>query len=406
MSIYIIGMGMGTPGTLTSDAQRALAEADMLIGAARLINALPAQYKGARTISVRIDELAELIKSNGGRSICVLMSGDTGFYSGTQSLLNKIGSDGVVVLPGVSSVQFFASRLCRPWQNWKLVSAHGKTVDAVRIVCENAEAFFLTGGELTVSAICAQLTAAGFGGLTVSAGEKLGSDEQRVMTDTAAALAAADFDDLSVLLVDNPSPRRLASCGFPDSEFIRGGTPMTKSAVRSVILSRLNLHDTDIVYDVGAGTGSVSVEAALLARGGHVYAFECEEEGCRLIEKNAWRFGVSNISVISSEAPKSFAGLPAPDTVFIGGSNGALVDIVSAVLQKNKAARLVISAVTLETLSQASALMARLPVGDVEILQLSVSQAKPVGTYHLMTAHNPIFILSATGTPETANERG
>ena len=403
MSIHVIGMGMGSPGTLTSDAQNALHKADILIGAARLVDALPDHYKGERIKSVRTDEIAGLIKTSPGKNICVLMSGDTGFYSGSQSLISRLGDVDSVVLPGISSVQFFASRLRRPWQNWKLVSAHGKSVDAVRMARENAETFFLTGGELTVSSICTQLTAAGFGGLTVSAGQKLGSDDEFVVTDTAAVLAAADLDDLSVLLVDNPRPRRLVSYGFPDNEFIRGGTPMTKSAVRSVILSRLNLHDTDIIYDVGAGTGSVSVEAALLARKGHVYAFEREPEGCRLIEENAAKFGVTNISVVSGEAPESLSGLPAPDAVFIGGSGGGLEDIVSAILKKNALTRLVISAVTLETLSQASALMARLSVRDTEILQLSVSQAKPVGAYHLMTALNPIFILSATGTPETGN---
>ncbi len=403
MSIHVIGMGMGSPGSLTSDAQNALHKADILIGAARLVDALPDHYKGERIKSVRTDEIAGLIEASPGKNICVLMSGDTGFYSGSQSLISRLGDVDSVVFPGISSVQFFASKLRRPWQNWKLVSAHGKSVDAVRMVRENAETFFLTGGELTVRAICAQLTDAGFGGLTVSAGQKLGGDDELVVTDTAAVLAAADLDDLSVLLVDNPHPRRLVSCGFPDSAFIRGGTPMTKSAVRSVILSRLNLHDTDIVYDVGAGTGSVSVEAALLARKGHVYAFEREPEGCRLIEENAAKFGVSNISVVSGEAPESLSGLPAPDAVFIGGSGGGLEDIVSAILKKNALARLVISAVTLETLSQASALMSRLSVSDTEILQLSVSQAKPVGAYHLMTALNPIFILSATGTPETGN---
>jgi precorrin-6Y C5,15-methyltransferase (decarboxylating) CbiT subunit len=120
---------------------------------------------------------------------------------------------------------------------------------------------------------------------------------------------------------------------------------MTKSEVRSVVLSKLRLRENDIVYDIGAGTGSVSVEAALIARSGHVYAFEREAEGCRLIRENALKLGASNLTVIEGSVPDTLNGLPVPDAVFIGGSGGSLDEIGESLLHSNPRLRLVVSAV-------------------------------------------------------------
>ncbi len=399
MSICIVGTGMGSPGTLTAEALKAIEKADAVIGADRLISSLPDSCRAAKHVCVDPDEIKGHISRHPDKSVCVLMSGDTGFYSGTKRLLEKIGAADVRVLPGISSIQYFAALLKRPWQDWKLVSAHGKNVGAAGIVRENSETFFLTGGDLGVRAICAQLTAAGLGGLSVTVGENLGGDNERIKTSPADMLTRSGSDELAVMLVDNPQPGRLVSCGFPDDAFIRGATPMTKSEVRSVILSKLRLCGTDVVYDVGAGTGSVSVESALLARKGRVYSFERTEEGRRLIGENADKFGVPNIRVVSGEAPASFADLPAPDASFIGGSGGSLKKILDTLLAKNPHMRFVISAVALETLSEAAGLLKNLPVCHTEIVQVAVSRARFLGDYHLMTACNPVYILSAEGRP-------
>ena len=396
MSIHIIGMGMGSPGTLTTEAHATLEAADVVIGAERLLAALPPSCGAQKIAAVSADEILRHIDAAASQAVAVLMSGDTGFYSGASRLIARLGTH-AAVLPGLSSVSYFAARLLRPWQDWKLVSAHGKQLDAAGLVSGSGETFFLTGGELTVRALCARLVEAGLGGLRVTVGENLGAGSERVKTGTAGELALSDHDMLAVMLVDNPNPGQLVSCGIPDDMFLRGGTPMTKSEVRSVILSKLRLRDSDTVYDVGAGTGSVSVEAALLVNRGTVYAFEREPEGCRLIGENAAKFGVSNLTVIAGEAPGSFSGLPAPDAVFIGGSGGGLREIMDDVLRRNPRARLVISAVTLETLSEAAALFSALPVRDTEVVQLSVSRARLMGSHRLLTAQNPVFLLSGTG---------
>ena len=408
MNIYLIGMGMGDAGTLTGEAKEAILKAEVVIGARRLLAALPEGCPGKRYAAVDPAEIVRLLGSKAqAAKTCILLSGDTGFFSGAKRLLPQLKGFKVKILPGISSVQYFAAKLGRPWQNWKLVSAHGKKCDAPSLVRSHAETFFLTGGRWTVPVLCKQLEDAGLGGCAVTIGWNLGSLRERIEPGTAGGLArkGAAGNELAVMLVDNPLPRRAVSCGLPDDVFRRGSLPMTKSEVRCVILSKLRLCANDIVYDVGAGTGSVSVEAALLAGSGHVYAIEREPEGCRLIRENAHKLGAFNLTCIEGEAPAVLAGLPAPDAAFIGGSGGRLVEILEQLLRLNPAVRLVLSAITLETLSAAKTAFSRLLLRDVEIVQLAVSRAAQRGGYHLMTAQNPVFILSGAGGQESGDHR-
>ncbi len=179
-----------------------------------------------------------------------------------------------------------------------------------------------------------------------------------------------------------------------DSDFNRGDIPMTKSEIRAVALSKLDLNPNDTVYDIGAGTGSVSVEAARYVRYGHVYAFEETEEGCDLIRANAEKFGTGNITVIPGHAPETFAHLPAPDCAFIGGSRGGMKEIAEALLRVNPDVRIVADIVTLETLTRALRAFSDLSL-ETEVVCVSVSRAEPVGSYHMMKALNPVYILSA-----------
>lgn len=398
MQIYIISTGMGVADTLTEAAKKAVSAAEMVIGARRLVEAVAKICGGKTCVAVEPTEILRLIEAHSQfTSVCVLMSGDAGFYSGAKRLLPLLAGYNVKVLPGISSVQYFAAKLMRPWQDWRLVSAHGNTCDAAGIVCGSPETFFLTGGKGKVQSLCLELKDAGLGACRVTVGVNLGSACEDIKTGTAAELAQLGHEELAVMLVENPSPRQVA-WGLPDNVFRRGNVPMTKSEVRSVILSKLRLRESDVVYDVGAGTGSVSVEGALLVRNGHVYAIEREPEGCRLIKENAKRLGAFNLTCIAGEAPEVFQGLPVPHAAFVGGSSGRLTEILERLLQINPSLRLVVSAVTLETLAEATAEFSRLSLRDVEIVQLSVSRAKTEGAYHLMRAQNPVFIISGVGS--------
>lgn len=179
-----------------------------------------------------------------------------------------------------------------------------------------------------------------------------------------------------------------------DEWFIRGEIPMTKSEVRAVSVSKLELHRNHIVYDIGAGTGSVSVETALLVPEGHVYAFEQKEEGCALILANAKKAGLKNLTVVPGKAPQSLSGYPAPDRVFLGGSSGNMEEILDFVTRLNPNVQIVINVIALESLSQAMAWFQK-KEREPEVVSLQVSRAAKRGPYHMMQAQNPIYILTA-----------
>lgn len=395
MNVTLIGMGSGQPENLTLQGLAALRQADLILGARRLLAVLPAGCTENRAAAYRPDEVAELLQTSGAENAVLVYSGDTGFYSGASSMMEKLEALGVRarVLPGLSSIQLLAAALGRPWQGWNLVSAHGRTCDPVAECMQGRPTFFLTGGSEDPATLCAQLAAEGFGDVQGVVGQCLGTPEEKLFRDSVKELAAGRFNSLSVLLVEAAEvlPRRAP--GLPDEAFERGDVPMTKQEVRAAVLAKLAVRPEDILWDVGAGTGSVSVELALAAPRGRVYAVECRPEGCALIKANREKFRTRNLVLVEGLAPAALLDLPAPDAVFIGGSKGSLAAIVDAALDKNPDARICVSAIALETLSAAvAALTAK--GRTVQVSQIAVSRAKAVGGLHLMMAQNPIYLIT------------
>lgn len=395
MNVTLIGMGSGQPENLTLQGLAALRQADLILGARRLLAVLPAGCTENRAAAYRPDEVAELLQTSGAENAVLVYSGDTGFYSGASSMMEKLEALGVRarVLPGLSSIQLLAAALGRPWQGWNLVSAHGRICDPVAECMQGRPTFFLTGGSEDPATLCAQLTAEGFGDVQAVVGQCLGTPEEKLFRGSVKELAAGRFNSLSVLLVEAAEvlPRRAP--GLPDEAFERGDVPMTKQEVRAAVLAKLAVRPEDILWDVGAGTGSVSVELALAAPRGRVYAVECRPEGCALIKANREKFRTRNLVLVEGLAPAALSDLPAPDAVFIGGSKGNLAAIVDAALDKNPDARICVSAIALETLSAAvAALTAK--GRNVQVSQIAVSRAKAVGGLHLMMAQNPIYLIT------------
>ena len=392
MNVTLIGMGSGQPENLTLQGLAALRQADLILGARRLLAVLPAGCTENRAAAYRPDEVAELLQTSGAENAVLV---DTGFYSGASSMMEKLEALGVRarVLPGLSSIQLLAAALGRPWQGWNLVSAHGRTCDPVAECMQGRPTFFLTGGSEDPATLCAQLAAEGFGDVQAVVGQCLGTPEEKLFRGSVKELAAGRFNRLSVLLVEAAEvlPRRAP--GLPDEAFERGDVPMTKQEVRAAVLAKLAVRPEDILWDVGAGTGSVSVELALAAPRGRVYAVECRPEGCALIKANREKFRTRNLVLVEGLAPAALSDLPAPDAVFIGGSRGSLAAIVDAALEKNPDARICVSAIALETLSAAvAALTAK--GRTVQVSQIAVSRAKAVGGLHLMMAQNPIYLIT------------
>ena len=401
MKVSLVGMGPGSPALLTRAATAALARAELFIGAPRLLEPYRRGSVPCREAVLARDILAALEQS-GAENAAVLLSGDTGFYSGAKGLRPLLLEAGMKVetFPGVSSLQYLCAKIGTPWEDIHPASAHGRGCAPAELVARHGRVFFLTGetGDQTPRALCAALEQAGWGKARAWVGSRLSYPNEEIFSGAVEEFSRRDFPPLSVLLVQGePACPPAGTFGIPDSGFVRGQVPMTKEEVRAAALSKLRVAPGGTYWDVGAGTGSVSVAISALARDGRVLAVERDPEACGLILENAARFGAGNLTLVQGEAPAALGDLPAPDGVFVGGSGGSLEDILKTALEKNPCVRVVVAAVTLETLSRGAALLDALPFAGVEVSQITVARARELGRYHLMTGQNPVFLLSGEG---------
>ena len=403
-------MGAGDADTLTLGGLRALEGADVVVGSARMLEALPATARARRACAVTPAQIADALGEAPWERAAVVMSGDVGLFSGARGLPERLeaafpGCE-VRLVPGVSSAQLLAARLRVPWQGWRMASAHGVDCDVCALASCGAPAFLVTGGATRAQDLCARLVRAGMGQVRACVGERLGYPDERVVAGSVSEFARERFDSLSVLLLNPqaaPGAAMLArrwpytTQGIADEEFVRGEAPMTKQEVRAVALAKLRVAASDVVYDVGAGTGSVSVELARAASCGHVYAVEREPAAADLARANAERFGAANLTVVEGEAPEALAGLPTPAAAFVGGTAGRLADVLAALRAANPRVRVACTCVTLETLAQATSLLAAGGWEGFEACEVSVARTREVGGYHMMRGANPVFVVSARG---------
>ena len=392
----MVGTGMGGPGTLTADARKAIEEADVLLGAARMLEGSKTAHSRAFT-AIAAKDIVDVIKRENGPFFAVLFSGDTGFYSGAKGLkaeLEKQGVDAEVeILPGIGSLSYFCAKLGRTWQDVKAISLHGRQTDLVRCVKEYPAVFTLLGGETGALDALSRLKEADLGALTAHIGQRLGYEDATIVSGTVAELLENSYDSLSVLLVENPDwGAYVVTHGIADEAFTRADVPMTKQEIRSVTLSKLQLGKGSVVWDIGSGSGSVSVECALQASGGQVYAIEKEADAVELTKKNLEKFGIVNCTVVEGSAPEALTCLPAPTHAFIGGSTGNLKEILAVLLEKNPKVRIVANAVTMETAAELSEAAKDFAFSD--ICCVNVSRGRKLGRYHLMTAQNPVYIVT------------
>lgn len=393
--INIIGMGMSEK-TLTREALDLISEADILIGAKRLINEFSHMNKPSFNAYLSNDIL-EIIEKTDSEKIAILVSGDVGFYSAAEKLVDVLKDYNPNLVSGISSVSYFFAKCSLPWKDANLISCHGLDTNIVSSVRRNRYTFALTGKN--IPELQEELLKYGFGDLKVWIGENLGSDEESVEESIISDLGEREFSSLAVLIIENPDFDSRIRTGIPDEEFIRGKVPMTKSEVRAVCLSKLSLSPTDIAYDIGCGTGSVTIEMAFSAYDGKVYAFDKNEEAIILLEQNCEKFHLDNVEAICGLAPKCLEGLPVPDVAFIGGSSGNMDEIVSYLHGINDKMRFVITAVTLENAMAALDALKNIGVNG-DIVQVAVSKGRGIGELHMLIAQNPIFIISGSGSDE------
>ncbi len=395
--IALVGIGMGTAAGMTREAWEVCAQADVLIGARRMLKAAESLNKPVFA-AYRSEEIRAFADSHPEyEKFAVLLSGDVGFYSGAKKLEEVFAGEKISVCSGISSVVYLCGQLHTSWEDVKLISLHGRSQNLIAAVRENRKVFALVGKEESLHSMCRELLAYGLGDTLVHVGCELSYPEEKILSGSPEQLKDCRAGDLTAVLIENPHAAAKTTHGLRDEVFDRGRVPMTKDEVRSVSLSRLDLHRDSVIYDVGAGTGSVSIEMALCAAEGSVYAIERNSEAAALIRQNAVKLGVPNLEIIEGLAPEALKELPAPTHAFIGGSAGNMRQILEAILAKNKYARIVINAIALETLSEVMEIIKAIPLSDVEISCVQASRAKSVGSYHMMMGQNPVYVISFTG---------
>lgn len=398
--IALVGIGMGNPDNMTLEAREACRQADVLIGAERMLETMKELAKPTYQAYLP-DQIGRFLEEHPEyERAAILLSGDVGFYSGAKKLLDRFSGEQVKVYCGISSVVYLCARLGTAWDDAALVSIHGRNQNLLDSVRAHRKVFALVGKEESFRQMCRRLTEYGYGDVRIDVGCHLSYPEEQILTGTAESLQEAATGDLAAVLIRREGELPVVTHGLEDEQFERDKVPMTKSEVRSISLSRLELRRDSVVYDVGAGTGSVSVEAALQAPEGMVYAIEKKPEAVALIDRNRKKFGAANLQVVEGMAPEALEDLPVPTHAFIGGSSGNLKAILELLLKKNPGIRIVINAIALETVSEALACVRKLPLERVDIASVSVGKARSVGSYHMMMGQNPVYVISCSGAAE------
>lgn len=420
--ISLAGIGMGGDGNLTKETELAIREADILLGAERLTAPFtPAAekkpfYKKEQILSY-LEELLkkEWVREKGVKKepvkVMVLFSGDSGFYSGCQTLyraLQEADKQGKItaqirIFPGISSVAYLAACIGESYEDAEIISIHGRSCDGLLAkIRENAKTFLLTSGCEDIRALGKLLTEHG-PDCSVVTGRNMSYPEMELCTRTPQECMEAEGEGLYTCFIRNNSPvLKTLTPGIRDEAFLRGKVPMTKEEVREVSICKLRLHKEAVVYDIGSGIGSVAVDIAGISEEISVFAIEKKEEALSLIEKNKVQFGCSNLCVVEGEAPEVFEDIflktkRRPTHAFIGGSGGRLREIITVLLKKNKKIRIVVNAVSLETICELREVAQQFQIRNMDMVQLQVSRTREAGKYHLMQAQNPVWICAFDG---------
>lgn len=392
--LLIVGTGSGMPDYILPCAKKALECADYVIASARIAEGLG--LKNAYSFS-GIDETLSLCREllqKGETAVAV--SGDPLMYSFLKTVQRELADVEICVIPSVGALQLMGARFGITLEDAKIVSVHGREMsDAaiVRAVCENKKVFFFCDSVHTPSYIARILCENRLGGARMCVGANLTYESEIAEDMTVRDISDKAYPALAMVAVINENAREMTR-GAPlrDSEFERTDAPMTKEEVRAVVMLKLGVGAESVVWDIGAGTGSVSVECARSAVFGEVYSVEKNPDAVRALELNKNKFGLDNMVIIPENAAPAVSKLPEPDIVFIGGTGGELSEVFGYLTSIQKRVRVVMTAVTLETKSAAYELMKTLDGFDA--VEMSVSRARSVGRYTVMEPNNQVMILS------------
>lgn len=417
-NIILAGIGVGNKEFLTHAVEKTIKSADILFGAERMIQKYDAKIdKKPYYLADQIIPYLHNFRENKDKfitensinklNVLILFSGDTGFYSGSQKLYTAIKSEiekgkldaTISVLPGISSVSYMASAIGESYNDAYICSIHGvKLSNIASRISQHSKTYMLMSGVKDVNMIgklFSQDEIYGLNNSTIIAGYQLSYPEEKIMSLSPEECMRLKQDGLYICMIKNNNPiTKNITPHINDTDFLREKVPMTKEEIRHISICKLHLKSDSILYDVGSGTGSIAIEAASLSNDIEVYAIEQKFNAVQLIIRNKEKFALDNIHVISAKAPDGIDNLPTPTHAFIGGSGGNLKEIIEYLRIKNPHIRIVINAISIETICEIKEILSSCDINNADIVQMQISRSNQIGNYHLMQAENPIWICS------------
>ncbi|MCD6553721.1 MAG: precorrin-6y C5,15-methyltransferase (decarboxylating) subunit CbiE [Anaerolineae bacterium] len=405
--VLVVGVGSEGPAGLPLVLQNRIAQADLLCGSERLLEHWAGLQVEKMIIRANIPELVERLRRRGEARVVVLASGDPGFYGIAGTLLRYLPADELEIVPHVTSPQLAFARAGIPWSDAIFTSAHARPLAEVVGWARRAPKLgILTDHKHTPALIAKTLLAAGIEDCRAIVAENLGLPDEQLTDTRLSALPGMEFSPLNVLLlIHDPDWRpQPVFAPRPAEAYAHRRGLITKAEVRALILARLSLGETDIAWDIGAGSGAVSIEMALLAWRGQVFAVEQNAENLAYLRENISRFRVLNVEVVVGSAPAALEGLPQPDAVFIGGSGGQMQGILDVVCRRLRpGGRIVLSVVTLENLNEAvGGLKARGFAAEMTLV--NVARSKSIADLTRFEALTPVFVVTGTLAPGKGEE--
>lgn len=396
--IHVIGISPGSP--ISTEAIRALEESKTILASRRLYDIFSQMDEGASRMKKcriigKVDKTISTLKRMRGE-VAVLASGDPMFFGIGKRITEEVKGKVVRIYPALSSLQLAFSAAGMSWNDATLVSFHGPvkrgwSPEDLPLLCQmHPKLAMLTGGENTPSALAAHLP----GGSRVWVAERLGYKDERIRKLTPSRVRKLSVKEPNIMIVLSPGPDITSpALGLMEKDFIHTGGLITKDEVRAVALHRLALPRDGVLWDIGAGSGSVGIEARRAFPSLEVYAVEKDASRAGNIVKNALKLNAGQIRVIKGMAPQALLKIPDPDRVFIGGSGAALGKVMAHALKRlNKGGVLVVTVITLESLETALGAMKKAGL-KADISQLSVSRSSKAGALNYMKALNPVYIL-------------
>jgi precorrin-6B C5,15-methyltransferase / cobalt-precorrin-6B C5,C15-methyltransferase len=404
-AVTIVGIGDDGCKGLTARGLEAVMQAEWLVGGERHLAFFP-EFRGERIvlgegIGAALDRVAAIADEH---NVCVLASGDPLFFGVGALVIKKLRAEHVEVIPHPSALQWAFARVGLKWDDATFLSLHGRPIEGfLTRLRRSAKVAVYTDETNSPPALAARMLAHGEDTWQAWVCENLGGPGERVRSFALPALAeASDISPLNVLVLVRADPDWKAPPAIPflhEDAFAkrvpRKGL-ITKREVRLLSLASLAIRPDSVVWDIGAGSGSVAIEAALLAPAGRVYAIEVDPEGVQICHENLRAHAVDNVRVIAGRAPEALADLETPDAVFVGGSKGSMEEIIDVALDRLRpGGRLVVNTITLENSGEAyQAFRKRELVPEVTLLQ--ISRAEPLARYLRYEAQNPIQIFAVT----------